>query len=336
MTSKITYKSLKASEIEELNSPKTLYTIDPRYILEEYNSQKQYLKSCENALIFVLKNQKCTINQFANTNNISKNNKFITIETDPDPSISIYKRISEKQILKNNLSEIPIKKIFTAIPHPDADALCKKYNLTNNYSVNDFLIFNNKISQKKAFNELTPSWEIITSKKELENKIETNNYQDGFFLKRSIGSGGYCTFHSSSIPTDITINEQNLWYIEKEIKGKSNSIQIYRDEHSNYTIFGYTEMRIFRKRNYGGAIIKKAESIPERIKPTLEKSILCLEKILSQTKYNKTYKGFLGIDFIDDGINLHILEANVRVTMATFASLRLNEMNRDKLKFFKI
>jgi len=47
------------------------------------------------------------------------------------------------------------------------------------------------------------------------------------------------------------------------------------------------------------------------------------------------YSGFLGLDFMENGNIIKVLEANVRVTMATFATLELNASDQQELSFYR-
>jgi len=315
----ILYQNLCVTDIPSLSDKETLYTFDPRSILDECLGKHRYIVSCENLLTNSLHNQHLAVNQYAIKHTDPTQNQLVIAEISGDPRISLYNR------LKGLDFPDEIKHLFVAIPHPEADnlALEKKWNL--NYTYPDFLTYNNKIRQKELLGILTPTWEIIDPKTYLFDEM------DNLFFKREVGAGGYATFHAS----DLTGMKQPSrkyparWYKEEAMEGEPRSVQIFRYGQGEYTVFGFSEMKIIFKKNYAGGLMKKTEHIPDFMRESLSEALTCLDPLLA------SYKGFMGLDFLVNDKKLHVLEANVRVTMATFATLQLNESSSLELEFYR-
>lgn len=313
----LSYYNLILKDLAVLSDYETLYTFDPRSIIDECIGKHRFIVSCENLLSFILTGQHIAVNQYALKNNKSSRNLLSIAKISEDPRISLYKRL--EAISK----PAEIKKLYVAVPHPDADSLATSMGWEINYSYNDFLVFNNKISQKHLLGDLTPKWEIIDP----EDHIFIDN--EDVYYKREIGAGGYATLHSSDMSgfKEACIKNPVRWYKEEAIGGEPCSVQIYRHKQWQYTVFGHTTMNIRNKSLYAGGLIKKTDSIDDNIKSIVKETLKRLDPLLAD------YTGFMGLDYIVSENQILILEANIRATMATFATLQLNESNKEQTEF---
>ena len=315
----IEYCNLCASDIPMLQNRETLYTFDPRSILDECLGKHRYIVSCENLLSNILKSQHIAVNQYAIKHTNPEQNQLLIAKITGDPRIPLYTRLRDA-VFPNE-----IKNLYVAIPHPEADRLALEKGWSINYNYPDFLTYNNKIEQKKRFGDLTPAWEII------DPKTYPFNEKERCYFKREIGAGGYATFHASDL-SGMKLPSQKYpacWFREESTEGDPRSVQILRYSSGKYIIFGYSEMKIIFKKNYAGGLMKKVECLPDFLQEKIECALNRLDPLL------KDYTGFLGIDFLVNGEKMQVLEANVRVTMATFATLKLNESTEQELEFYR-
>ncbi|MDD4922990.1 MAG: hypothetical protein PHS30_11005, partial [Bacteroidales bacterium] len=181
----ILYRDLCVSDIPMLSNKETLYSFDPRSILDECTGKHRYIVSCENLMANILKDQCIAVNQYAAKHADPARNRFLTANISGDPKISLYTRLKEMEMPGE------IKNLFVAVPHPEADDLASTKGWKINYSYPDFLAYNNKIAQKELLADLTPVWEIIDPKTYLFDEKED------IYFKREFGAGGYATFHAS-------------------------------------------------------------------------------------------------------------------------------------------
>ena len=315
----IFYRDLCLKDFPFLSDEKTLYTFDPRSILDECLGKHRYIVSCENLLSNILNGQHIAVNQYAVKHTIPSRNQLLIAEISGDPRIPLYIR------LKGMKMPDEISHLFVAIPHPEADNLARERNWDINFSYTDFLMYNNKIRQKELFGDLTPPWEII------DPKYYTFDEKEDCYFKREIGAGGYATFHASDL-TGMRLPSRKYparWFKETAMAGEPRSIQVFRDNSGDYTVFGYSEMKIIFKKNYAGGLMKKIDSLPMFLRDEIALAFERIDPLL------KGYSGFMGLDFLVENEKLHVLEANVRVTMATFATLQLNESSREELEFYR-
>jgi len=315
----IYYQDLCVTDFPMLSNPETLYTFDPRSILDECLGKHRYIVSCENMLTNLLQNQHIAVNQYAIKHTEISRNLLLTAEISGDPRISLYTRLKDIQITDK------IRNLFVAIPHPEADFLASENKWTINYTYPDFLKYNNKISQKELFGDLTPTWQII------DPKTYSFDETEDLYFKRDIGAGGYATFHASDM-TGMKLPSRKYparWFKEIAMEGDPCSVQVFREGIGEYTVFGFSEMKIIFKKNYAGGLMKKASNIPEFIRDVIYCALERLDPLL------EGYMGFMGLDFLINDKKMHVLEANIRVTMATFATLKLNESSSDELEFYR-
>jgi len=315
----ILFQDLCVADIPILSNKETLYTFDPRSILDECPGKHRYIVSCENLLTNTLRGQNIAVNQYAVKHTDSSRNRLWTAPISGDPGISLYTRLKEVDLPGE------IHHFFVAVPHPEADLLALEKGWSINYNYTDFLTYNNKLAQKELLGNLTPRWKIIDPK-----NYPFDETEDCYF-KREHGAGGYATFYASD-RTGMKLPSRKYparWFREEAMEGEPRSVQVFRHGQGEYTVFGYSEMKIISKKNYAGGLMKRTASIPEFVRERISAALVCLEPLF------KDYSGFMGIDFLEQGRNLLILEANVRVTMATFATLELNESSSDELEFYR-
>lgn len=317
-TISIEYFNINSSDIPELQDRETLYTFDSRSILDECLGKHRYIVSCENMLTNILKGQHIAVNQYAFKHTDPERNQTLIVPITGDPRISLYRR------LKNLILPDEIKKLYVAIPHPEADLITLKKSWKINCNYLDFLTYNNKIEQKIRLGDLTPTWEII------DPETYSFDERENCYFKREIGAGGYATFHTSDRSgMKLAIQKYPArWFREVIAEGEPRSLQILRCYPGKYIIFGYSEMKILFKKNYAGGIMKKIAYLPEFLKEDIGCALERLDPLF------ENYHGFMGLDFIENGRKMKVLEANIRVTMATFATLRLNESTDKEQGFY--
>jgi hypothetical protein len=315
----VDFQNLRVKDLPFLNDPETLYTFDPRSMLDECLGKHRYIVSCENLLSQLLRHQHIAVNQYALKHTTSDRNHLFIAEISGDPRIPLYTRLRGKALPPE------IRRLYVAVPHPEADLLASENGLEINYCYADYLKYNNKIQQKERWGDLTPPWKII------DPKTFCFDENADCYYKRENGSGGYATFHASDLQgMKMPSNKYpSRWYMEKTVHGEPNSVQIYRDTEGNYTIFGYSFMKIISRKNYAGGLMRKTDSIPDFVRKGVTLALNRLHPLL------EGYSGFMGLDFIENGEYLQVLEANVRVTMATFATLQLHESGQQELAFYR-
>lgn len=315
----IIFRDLCVTDIPLLCNKETLYTFDPRSILDECLGKHRYIVSCENLPAGILRNQHIAVNQYAVKHTDPTRNSLLTAEISGDPRVSLYLRLKESDL------PVEIKNLFVAVPHPEADKLAteKGWNINCNYP--DFLVYNNKIKQKELLGDLTPAWEII------DPKTYFFDGTDNCYFKREVGAGGYATFHASDLNGMKRPSRKypSRWFREEAIDGDPKSVQVFRHDSGNYTVFGYSEMKIIFRKNYAGGLMKRASSLPDFLRRDISSALERLDPLFNG------YTGFMGLDFIESNEKMQVLEANVRVTMATFATLQLNESAGQELEFYR-
>jgi len=319
MPCSVHFKSLRIVDLPELNDRHTLYTFDPRSILEECLGKHRYIVSCENLLSQMLSKQHTAVNQYAAKLPHPERNDLFVVPITGDPRPSLYRRM-EALVLPDE-----IEKIYVCIPHPEADDLTASLNLHLNYNHTDFLKYNDKIAQKTLLGDLTPAWEIIDPK-----SYQFDETEDCFY-KRTNGAGGYATFHSTD-RQGMKLPSRKYpaqWFKEATVEGEPCSVQIYRCLEGEYTAFGYSEMRIIERKTYTGGLMRRIDCLNRKKRDQIQEALDRIDSLLNG------YNGFLGLDFMEIGNKIQVLEANVRVTMATFATLELNASDQQELSFYR-
>lgn len=313
------FQDLCVKDIPILSNPETLYTFDPRSILDECLGKHRYLVSCENLLTNILYKQQVVVNQYAIKHGDPDRNNWWTAFITGDPRIPLYIRMNDLTLPDS------IKNLFVAVPHPEADKLAMEKGWNINFTYPDFLTYNNKISQKELLGNLTPDWELI------DPKVYVFNELDDCYFKRDLGAGGYATFHSSDL-TGMKLPSRKYpsrWFKEATQQGDPRSVQIVRHGPGSYTVFGYSDMKIVAKKNYAGGLMKRTDCLTNMHRDFISSALERLDSLF------KGYTGFMGLDFLEQTDRLFFLEANVRVTMATFATLQLNESSGEQLEFYR-
>ena len=319
MPCSVHFSSLRIEDLPELNDRHTLYTFDPRGILDECLGKHRYSVSCENLLCQMLHGQHVAVNQYAAKLPHPLRNERFVVPITGDPRPTLFQR------MQGLVLPVEIERLYVCVPHPDADLMANGLNLHLNYSHSDFLKYNDKIAQKTLLADLTPEWSIM------EPKTHLFDVEEDCYYKRANGAGGYATFHSTNrlgmkLPSR---KYPALWFKEATVQGEPRSVQIYKTLEDEYIVFGYSEMRIIDRKTYAGGLMRRIEALGSAIKEQIQEALMRLEGLLSG------YSGFLGLDFMENGNIIKVLEANVRVTMATFATLELNASDQQELSFYR-
>lgn len=308
-------QAIKPKNISFLQNKNALYTFDFRAISESMDYKISAMWKYENLLPWILDKKPVVVNESYSNLKYPNANNFLIANKNKDSRVSMFKRLSQKNIPSN------IDCLWVAIPHPDADKFAKKYNLKLNYSYKNFLIRNNKLKQKKLFKDFTPSWHIVNSKNEIENIAK--NKQG--FIKREYGSGGYAVFDVNKAMQDKDFlnlfgESDEKWYFEEFITGKLYSIQCLIDNNSDdIIIFGFSEQQILDNKYFAGSKNLPLDHLRNDILTQLQDGIKLIKPLL------ESYTGFFGIDFIIDKENkINILEANIRATAVTIPTLLTN------------
>lgn len=319
MPCSVLFNPLRIEDLPELNDRKTLYTFDPRSILDECLGKHRYIVSCENLLSQTLNGQHTAVNQYAVKLPHHERNTCLVVPITGDPRPSLYNR------MQGFVLPVEIERLYACVPHPEADQLAKELNLHLNYTHSDFLKYNDKIAQKTLLGDLTPAWSLI------EPKTHVFDQDGDCFYKRANGAGGYATFHHSD-RQGMKLPSRKYpaqWFKEETVEGEPRSVQIYKTLKSEYQAFGYSEMRIIERKTYAGGLMRRIDALGLSKKSQIQEALQRLDPLLGD------YHGFLGLDFIETEHQIWVLEANVRVTMATFATLELNASNQEELSFYR-
>lgn len=322
----ITKHALIPSEIPFLRKRQTLYVSDFRAISESMLYRIPTMWKYENLLPWILDGQQVATNEDAGSITYPQHNTLLCTEKASDPRISVFERIEKCLTAQSGLSAL-----WVAIPHPKADELASKYQMSLNYAYSDFERYNDKIQQKKILDKYTPIWRKINSIEELEKII--NSYHQGF-IKRRFGSGGYTVF-----PVSKTQNDQNFknlfsqspneWYFESFAEGIPYSIQCVRNkELESIIVFGFTQQLVSEGKHFVGSDIFPLKNLSGAVWKQLEEILLRINYFLHG------YEGFFGIDFmINQSITVSVLEANVRLTAATIPTLVMNAWKKTKAEY---
>lgn len=319
MPCSVHFKPLRIEDLPELNDRQTLYTFDPRSILDECLGKHRYIVSCENMLCQMLAKQHIAVNQYAAKLPHPDRNDLFVVPITGDPRPSLFNRMSSLDLPDG------INQLYVCVPQLEADALAEARNLTINYKYPDFLKYNDKINQKTLLGDLTPDWEIIDPKTQFFDENEDCYY------KRANGAGGYATFHNSD-RQGLKMPSRKYparWYKEVTVEGEPRSVQIYRSLNNEYIVFGYSEMRIIERKTYAGGMMHRIEELKKPVRDQILDALSRLDPLFSG------YSGFLGLDFMEKDYIIKVIEANVRVTMATFATLELNASEQKELSFYR-
>lgn len=313
---KISIYPLKPNDIKLLDQARTLYSVDFRAIAESMKYEIASMWKYENLTPWLTRNKYVTVNEDYCLINYPFENKYLILDKAADAKTSVYKRLDV-------CMPEEIKKLWVAVPHPDADRLARVRRLKLNYSYQSFRKRNNKILQKKYLGDLTPRWTIIKGREHLNDLIKSKG--DGY-IKRAEGSGGYAVFKVSEIKNNRQFNQllqqqENSvrWYCEETVVGTPYSIQCLK-EGNTIKIFGFAKQRVTEGKHFSGAEILDLRQLRGVVKAQSIKSLRRLYPLL------KGYEGFFGIDFIlKKNGEMKILEANIRLTAVTIPTL-LNNM----------
>lgn len=313
----VEFIELVPSDIGTLNSIETLYTFDFRAISENMEYDIPAMFKYENILPWVLDDQLVVVNDLAASVPYINKNHYLKIYRDKDSRRSVYARLRSVEIPEF------IRRLYVGIPHPDADNFAKDLNLEINYSYQDFLKFNDKIAQKRAFGSRTPKWSM------LQNTSREKEYLSKY-IKRQFGSGGYTVFAPNEInnPQDVLDTEYS-WFAEDVCHGTSASIQIYKDGNL-MQVFGYSEQIIESGKFFSGAKLHRISDIAESQRNQIT------DILKSCTELLDGYTGFLGMDFIiSSSGEIYALELNVRMTAVTIPTLIFNTRKYSRIVFLE-
>ena len=87
---------------------------------------------------------------------------------------------------------------------------------------------------------------------------------------------------------------------------------------NKFTLFGFAGQNIVGTNFVGADLLDIGRGIDEHAKEALAEACQRAARLLD------SYEGFLGIDFIDSGETINVLEINVRLTAATIPTLLMN------------
>jgi hypothetical protein len=293
-----------------------LYTVDFRAIGEALDREIIDMWKYENLLPWVLSRQCVTVNEMSTEMVYRHSNSLFVIPVAQKASTSIYERMMDSTLPEG------ITSLWTAIPHPAADELCRLRKLHNHVSYSDFLRRNDKISQKRLFLDQTPNWREV-NKQDMAILLQTESSKKGF-LKRQYGSGGFTIFtmeemRNNQISDDMFKAGEMRWFYEEFAAGIPCSIQCVRSNDTGSIIFGFSRQKINAGKYYHGSDLLELDELTQPVIKQLMSAIEKLEPLL------RDYVGFFGIDFMLDGSQVSILEANVRLTAVTIPTLLKNE-----------
>ncbi|MFW0837944.1 MAG: ATP-grasp domain-containing protein [Candidatus Komeilibacteria bacterium] len=317
----ITKHKLKPNDITFLNESDVLYSLDFRVLSENIDYKIPTMWKYENILPWILSGRNVVVNENYTALEYPNKNSFVVTKKTKDPRVSIYERMS-KGLMGDN-----IKKLWVAVPHPDADIFCKENKLKINYNYDSYLKYNNKIEQKKLLGNASPNWKLISSFDEIKGLQK--KYTTGY-IKRKFGSGGYTVFELNKLDHNFSKlfkESSNEWYFEEEVKGKAYSIQCVKDG-KNVTVFGFSEQIIEGHKFYSGSKILSLDLLNIKLFNQVKKALSRFGEFLAD------YNGLFGLDFIIDKNNkVFILEANIRITAVTISTLLFNMVGAESALF---
>lgn len=309
-------QTIKPKEIEFLQDNQALYIFDFRALGESMEYDIPAMWKYENLMPWILEGEYAVVNEFHQDVHYPSENKLLVVGRGKDARVSVAGKLCKKKIPAD------IKSLWVAVPHPDADQLAGRKNLTINYTYSDFLFRNDKIKQKELLKKMTPDWTIVKGKKELD--ILRKSKKSGF-IKRKLGSGGYAVFDIGKIAGNedfekLFLQASDEWYFEEFAKGETYSVQCLMDKESDdVVVFGYSKQHMAEGKCFIGSEILSLNDLRDDIFMQLKKGIKLMSPLL------KNYVGFLGIDFIVGKENrVNILEFNIRTTAATIPTLLSN------------
>jgi len=309
-------QTIKPKEIKFLQDNQALYIFDFRALGESMEYDIPAMWKYENLMPWILERGYAAVNELHQDIHYPGKNKLLVVRRGKDAKISVAGKLYKKKIPAS------IKSLWVAAPHPDSDQLAEQKNLTINYTYSDFLFRNDKIKQKGLLKKMTPDWEMVKDKEDLD--ILRKNKKFGF-IKRKLGSGGYTVFNIGKIAGNedfekLFLQASDEWYFEEFAKGVSYSVQCLIDKESDdVVVFGYSKQHVAEGKCFVGSEILSLNDLRDDIFMQLKKGIKLMNPLL------ENYVGFFGIDFIvrKEG-RVDILEFNIRTTAATIPTLLSN------------
>lgn len=320
---KIIFEPLKSAEIPELNNSDSLYICDFRALGESFEYEIPAMWKYENLTPWIISQGYAAVNEDYQDIHYKFKKKLVIAKKDKSPKISLINRVANN----NHFKKLEVSNVYTFVPHPDIDNICRQFNLHLNYSYRTFQKFNNKIAQKRLFKNSTPNWEVVNR----DSLIKQLDEHKRFFIKRSYGFGGYSVIVSEDVDPNKIDFENHEWYIESFEIGEPMSFQCYKRDNC-YTVFGFCSQIIENNKNFiGGKVLNYNETLKDTyLKEAINEFIANLDNLI------KEYNGFLGVDFLyNKSTNkINFLESNVRLTAMTIPTLLSNDINNSKSAVF--
>lgn len=292
---------LTVDDIAALNETSTLYLIDFRATGETleheiddmfiYENLSQWLRSMndENAKGFYA----------VNSENLQRSDlpsdNLILAKAQDKASVALATRI--------HAISRQVSSLWVGVPHPASDKLAARRGLEVNYKYEDFLSYNDKLTQKKLLEDLTPSYFEIKTADDFKRTLG----QAAGFIKSSLGAGGYSVFNVQHDRAKISEKQNKIlsarenWYFEAAVNGAPKSVQLYKTG-NKFTLFGFARQNIIGTNFVGADLLDIDRGIAGYAKETLVEACQRIAHLLD------SYEGFLGIDFIDSGEAISILE----------------------------
>lgn len=321
-----TKQALQSSDISFLKIEGAFYVFDLRASSTSLTLPITDFWKYENPFPWILSGQLAVVNEDHQSLDYGQTNKLITVPKKQDPCISIFARLQNQLPLKD------VQSLWVGIPHPAADIVAQAHNLKLNYSYPSYVKRNDKLAQKKLLADMTPDWRSVESFNDVLAARESKDYT---FLKRQHGSGGYAVFDITFTELDELIErfvrDGHRWYLEKRVFGQAYSIQCMRyRQDGEVVIFGYCEQTIADDLHFVGAQVLPLDELPQAVEEQLLTGLEQLQPLLED------FEGFFGVDFIvSEDDQVHILEANIRMTAMTIPVLVANDRSLSRAYFLE-
>lgn len=325
---KVIVEKLTVDSIEELNRDDTVYIVDFRATGESLRHEIHSMFIYEN-----LSQWLCSINSDAQQGVYAVNQ--LDIQRTDIASTQLVVALPEAKPSRSvidRIDELPagISRIWTGIPHPSIDKYALNSNMAHNYQYANFLRYNDKLKQKIALGDMSPSFFEIKNKEDFDKALATG----GGYIKSSVGAGGFGVLNVATQVNKIQTKTKEIidgavpWYFEQSVKGTPQSIQVYK-KGDNYTIFGHAKQYI-EGTNYVGAQLLDVNDLDEPIFNFVQAVCKRVDSFLG------AYEGFFGIDIMVDESGIYVLELNVRLTATTIPTLVVNKTGKhEKIEYLE-
>lgn len=318
---------LTVDDIEELNSSSTLYLVDFRATGETLTHEIESMFIYENlSQWFRSMKNKHTSGFYVVNSNVIQREDII----DADLVVATPNK-KASTALADRIGNIPheVTSLWVGVPHPASDKFASMHNLRLNYQYSDFLKKNDKLAQKALLGDITPKYFEIKTANDLDRALR----QPSGFIKSSLGAGGFSVFSVNKDAVAINKKRDKIlspdeeWYFEALADGLSKSVQLHKIG-NKYTLFGYAEQEMEGVKYIGAKLLDVDQEGGERLKTIISQACQRLSPLLDD------YEGFFGIDFIDNGDTISILEFNIRLTATTIPTLLANASGKHKAVYY--